>query len=273
MQSNTAPDVNLPAGAFPALATLTAAVAATKAGWRTSEFWITLAGFGGTVISGLDGALPAQWAAVIAPVIALCYHILRASAKDGERSLLVKATQAVLDHLTELGAPREILPVQATDVVTADALAAHAEEMLAHQVTSHAEVVQALAQLTVPRTLEAALAGKSTQEIFTALQKAGIPVTATVKPPGSIAGDAAALPPLDGRNGFIRLPLLASLLGCLAVIFLFGGCAAASPLKARLISLAHADGKQIIRIIGGAAELAAEAETQALNARIEAALK
>lgn len=217
MQANTSPAVEpksatLAASLPPLTQIVAAATVAPKAGWRTSEFWITLAGFLGTVLAAVAGMLPPEWAGVIAPAIALSYHLVRAGAKNDRTKWLADLAEASLANFTEALTPTviESLPMElreAAPVATPADLSAQTVEIIAHQ--------------------EAALAPLKE----------------------SLAGLAA-------RSALLLLALV------------LAGCAASAPLQTRLVSLANAEGKAVVRI----ANSAADAQVKRINDAIEQAL-
>jgi len=52
-----------------------------KSGWRTTEFWATVAVDVGTLASALVGVLPAKYAAIVSAVATSAYSIARGLAK------------------------------------------------------------------------------------------------------------------------------------------------------------------------------------------------
>jgi hypothetical protein len=52
-----------------------------KPGWKTTEFWATVAVNVGTIASALAGVLPAKYAALVAAIATAAYSIGRGLAK------------------------------------------------------------------------------------------------------------------------------------------------------------------------------------------------
>jgi hypothetical protein len=52
-----------------------------KAGWKTSEFWLTVFTSAGTLVGQIQGVIPEPWGAVIAAVCTMGYTIARAFVK------------------------------------------------------------------------------------------------------------------------------------------------------------------------------------------------
>lgn len=50
-------------------------------GWRTSEFWVTVAASVGFLAASLAGSLPPKWAAVLISVSTVAYKLSRGLAK------------------------------------------------------------------------------------------------------------------------------------------------------------------------------------------------
>ncbi len=120
MATNPVPNVNPAPQA--ALAAVVSSLSGLKAGWRTTEFWLSLAGILGVLLAALAGKLPAQWAAVIAPVAAGFYQISRGAEKSDHRDALTAFSGQVLDHLTQVVQPAP-LAMEATLESTTDAAA------------------------------------------------------------------------------------------------------------------------------------------------------
>jgi len=59
-----------------------------KAGWKTTEFWITVVGNLIIVAGSIEGILPAQTAAVVLAVLNGIYTVLRTLAKQPEITTL-----------------------------------------------------------------------------------------------------------------------------------------------------------------------------------------
>jgi len=55
-----------------------------KAGWQTSEFWLTVALDIGSLASALQGSLPPKWAGIAAAVSTSCYALSRGITKTGK---------------------------------------------------------------------------------------------------------------------------------------------------------------------------------------------
>lgn len=55
----------------------------TKTGWKTTEFWATLATSVGLVLTSVAGVLPPEWAAVAIAVATVAYTVSRGLAKKG----------------------------------------------------------------------------------------------------------------------------------------------------------------------------------------------
>lgn len=54
-----------------------------KPGWKTTEFWATVATDGAILAAALEGSLPPKWAAIAAAASTLGYAIARGLAKHG----------------------------------------------------------------------------------------------------------------------------------------------------------------------------------------------
>lgn len=52
-----------------------------KPGWKSTEFWVTVALIGGNFLSAVGGALPDKWAAGFATAAGVAYKISRGLAK------------------------------------------------------------------------------------------------------------------------------------------------------------------------------------------------
>lgn len=55
-----------------------------KPGYKTTEFYVTVATIVGSLVTAISGGLPADWAASVSGGLAAAYAIARAVAKVGE---------------------------------------------------------------------------------------------------------------------------------------------------------------------------------------------
>ena len=156
MQSGTPSAVNPIAPSALLSSVLAAILGGFRAGFRTTEFWLSLFAAVSPFVLTLADKLPGQWAVIVSAFVGLVYHNLRNAAKNTNGNRVVAALDTIAEH--------------SADLVIAPP---------AGSILSELEKLRAV----------------QTQEMR----------------------------PLDGRNGFARVPLLASLLGCFAVIFC--GCA------------------------------------------------
>jgi hypothetical protein len=56
---------------------------AIKAGWKTSEFWVTVLGVAVSFLGQMQGTIPEPWGTVCATALGAAYTIARALAKMG----------------------------------------------------------------------------------------------------------------------------------------------------------------------------------------------
>lgn len=66
----------------------------TKAGWRTTEFWLTLAGLVAVNASGLVMTLPDRYQAIASAILAGLYALSRGQAKQGIPAVQADAPEA-----------------------------------------------------------------------------------------------------------------------------------------------------------------------------------
>ena len=55
----------------------------TRAGWKSTEFWIVVTVLLADLITGLTGVLPPEWAGASATVVTVLYAVSRGLAKHG----------------------------------------------------------------------------------------------------------------------------------------------------------------------------------------------
>ena len=111
MQSDPASAVNSQSSAAN-LAAVVATLANVKPGFRTSEFFITVAGQLGILLASLLGALSPWLAAPLIAVANVAYHFLRAWQKDNQHGFLADLAQSFLDHAEIVQAPAAAAPAR-----------------------------------------------------------------------------------------------------------------------------------------------------------------
>lgn len=77
--------------AKPVAADLPEIIAETRKGWKTTEFWLTIAGLLAVNLNGVVLTLPDKYQAIATAVIAGLYAVSRGQAKAGVPHIEVKA--------------------------------------------------------------------------------------------------------------------------------------------------------------------------------------
>ena len=255
MQSDLSPAVNpaalAAAGNNSPLNLAVSVLSLLKSGWKTTEFWITLAGLLGVLIAGLVGALPADWAAVVTATMVAVYHSIRSSAKGAQHSLLADVVTAILENTipAELHEGVVLAPAQALSSAPAE---------------PHPAITGALSNIT-------GLLGQIANASAASPEAAALPAASSQQPATATNIFPMAKPP-GGADAFITpgLCIIVAALSALCIC-LFGGCTTTAKLQSNpgIVAAEHAAEQIALAAIGtelsGGTVNAAWAITQGLN--------